>query len=233
MKAALAKLFSDRYANRAAVGANLLLLGMYRFAYPFALVLRILRLSPNQITTLSLLSAALAAYALTLQLDAWFYLFWAGAVLLDFCDGTVARMTGEIRKTAFRYDHSSDLGKIFLVILGCGCRYESTQIWVLSASAIFFFMFYMVLNHDLGVARQRRSDSAAAQPDTGRVASIPRVSFVQSLKVVLLTINGHTLLVFFLLPLGDSGAILGLSYFLMLSLLRAARCIHIMLGLPK
>ena len=224
------RFFSRRYAGQ--VDVNPLLVVMYRFAFPFAVMLSALRLSPNQITTLSLLSAAISAVALALGMNGAFCAFWGAAVLLDFCDGTVARMTGKVRTTAFRYDHSSDLVKIFLIILGAGYRYDAPLIWGLCLATSFAFMFYMVINHDLGSTRQRLSDTAGGRMSP-RASDREPVSISQALRSVLLTINGHTLLVFFFLPLGETGAILGLSYFLMLSLLRAARCIHVMLGLPK
>lgn len=232
VQAFFSRFFSRQYAGQ--VDSNPLLVLMYRFAFPFALMLSALRLSPNQITTLSLLSAAISAAALALGMNGAFCAFWGAAVLLDFCDGTVARMTGKVRTTAFRYDHSSDLVKIFLIILGAGYRYDSPLIWGLCLATSFAFMFYMVINHDLGSTRQRLSDPAGGRVSARAWASDGEsVLISQALRSVLLTINGHTLLVFFFLPLGETGAILGLSYFLMLSVVRAARCIHIMLGLPK
>lgn len=232
VQAFFSRFFSRQYAGQ--VDGNPLLVLMYRLAFPFAVLLSALRLSPNQITTLSLLSAAVSAGALAFGMDGTFLAFWGAAVLLDFCDGTVARMTGKVRTTAFRYDHSSDLIKIFLVILGAGYRYDAPSIWGLCLATSFAFMFYMVINHDLGSTRQRLGGAAGGLVSSR--AAVPHgepASISQALRSVLLTINGHTLLVFFLLPLGEAEAMVGLAYFLALSVLRAARCIHIMLGLPK
>lgn len=231
----LSRVFSDRYVNEAAIGSNLLLLAMYRFAYPFSVLLIGLRLSPNFITTLSLLSALLAALALALaEGTVVFAVFWGLTVLLDFCDGTVARITGRVRRTAFRYDHFSDLIKIFLVILGGGFRYDNTAVWCVCLAASFCFMFYIVINHDLGGIRQRLIDTAEGRaPSRVAVSQRRSATILQALVAALLTINGHTMLVFFLLGFGEVEAMLGLTYFLALSALRAARCIHIMIGLPK
>jgi phosphatidylglycerophosphate synthase len=80
-------------------------------------------------------------------------LFWSISILFDFCDGTVARMTNQVRKTAFRYDHNSDLFKIFIVILGVAIIFDDVILWSASISASFFFMFYSVLNSYLNLAR--------------------------------------------------------------------------------
>lgn len=228
----LSRFFSDRYANYEAIGNNLLLLLMYRFAYPFAVVLSAIRLGPNQITTLSVLFSLAAALCLAMD-DGWlwFCAFWGFALLMDFCDGTVARMTDSVRKIAFRYDHSSDLLKVFLIILAAGIRYDSPAVWPLSLSAIFFFMFFMVLNHDLGSVRRRSAVPATHDELHSHSGILARAG--KALYAALLTINGHTLLVFFLLPFGELWAFLGLGYFLAISTFRAAICIYVMIRLPK
>ena len=58
------RVFSDKYANHTALGDNLILLLMYRFAFPFSCILNRLQFSPNQITTISTLLAIFAAISL-------------------------------------------------------------------------------------------------------------------------------------------------------------------------
>lgn len=125
------RVFSDEFVH---ADVNIVQLVMYRSAYPFAVFLKNLRLSPNLITTLSLIFSILAFAALAFDEGwAWFSVFWGMAVLLDFCDGTVARMTNKLSKQAFRYDHMSDLFKIFLLFLGAGFRYDTGLVWAVAA----------------------------------------------------------------------------------------------------
>jgi phosphatidylglycerophosphate synthase len=228
--------FSDRYSNHAAIGNNVLLAWMYRFAYPFAVMLSAMRLSPNQITTLSIAFTIAAAYILATGGDGrLFVLLWGLALLMDFCDGTVARMTNKVRKTAFRYDHTSDLFKFFLIILAVGLRYDDRVIWLFALSALFLFMFYMVINHDLSSVRRQLTQtvlSAHHQASDLRLAGRGR-RFFKALYAALMTINGHTLLLMFVFPFGRSFALVGMGYLASVSLFRVAVSIWALMRLPK
>jgi phosphatidylglycerophosphate synthase len=233
--------FSAEYANKAAIGNNLLLLLMYKFSYPFAMALAALGLRPNWITSLSLIASLAATYVLIVDDGFMFYiLFWGGAILLDFCDGTVARKTNTLRKTAFRYDHTSDLFKIFVVILAVGIKYNDQTVWVLSLLAVFFFMFYAVLNHDLNSARQRQSQAILVSEKISdysladkKINETRLIRVAEVIYATFMTVNGHTLLIFLLFPLGKTWALAVLAYLAIISLSRSAVCILALVKLCK
>lgn len=204
----------------------MLLLAMYRFAYPFAFILNRIRISPDRITTLSLLSAALAFLTLVLHASyGWFCLFWGLAVLLDFCDGTVARMSSRIATRAFRYDHMSDIFKISLVVIGVAIRFDETPLWILCSTFLFVYLYSEIVNHDLRHTFERSKVTAEIRLPTPNTSDADgqatrrlrdrslvigflfnRLRFVyiflQQLYVATTTFNGHTLLVFLALPAG-------------------------------
>lgn len=229
------RLFSDKYVNRAAVADNVLLLVMYRFAYPFAYQLSRLNLSPNQITTLSLASSILAFIALVYDENyGWFGVFWGTAVLLDFCDGTVARMTNKVSKSAFRYDHMSDIFKISLLLLGVGIHFDHLAYWILSTIFIFTYTYSEILSHDLkSIGLQKAQSDLQALPvvnvDKKRLRErflliryvtkkFPlAISFARQIYIALTTFNGHTLLVFFVLPVGGGVTMTALVYLILLT----------------
>jgi phosphatidylglycerophosphate synthase len=230
-------IFSAEYANKPAIGNNLLLLWMYKFSYPFAIALSALGLSPNWITSLSLITSLAAAYVLVVDDGVLFFiLFWGISILLDFCDGIVARKTNTLRATAFRYDHTSDLIKIFSVLLAAGVKYDEQAVWFLSSTAIFFFMFYIVLNHDLNNARQRQSDSSALKDKNNVNEFIAESKLRQFNKViysVLMTVNGHTLLAFLIFPFGRTETLIVLTYLTVISVSRSVICISALNKLSK
>jgi len=241
-------MFSERYVNRGAIGDNVLLLLMYRFAFPFSVLLNKFRITPNQITTLSIIFSILALLSLLYD-EGWklFVFCWGMSLLLDFCDGTVARMTGNIRKTAFRYDHISDLFKIFIVILAAGLRYDTQIVWLLSLTASFFFMYYMVLNHELNsVIKQLEKDRNGQQENSSGKIKSSSLSFVEklikndsllklikSMYLALVTINGHTLLLFLILPFGPEWAVAVLAYFTCISMFGAVKRIAALQKTPR
>jgi hypothetical protein len=211
---------------------------MYRFAYPFAVLLNKLHLSPNQITTQSLVFSILAFIALIYD-DGWFWfsIFWGLSVLLDFCDGTVARMANKVSKSAFRYDHMSDLFKLSLIFLGAGLRYDDYLVWALAFSASFVLLYCDTLNHTLKYSTkhaektpQSLSSCDVLTEPKGRLRDRHRIvaqivkydwllSTYKNTYAALLTVNGHTLLLFFVFSLGKEFALWGFSYLIVIELL--------------
>lgn len=239
MKRQINQWFSDRYSNKANVQDNIISLLIYRLSFPLATAFIKARLTPNRITTLSLLFTILAFFALVID-KGWilFCLFWVIAVLFDFCDGTVARMTNRVSQSAFRYDHMTDLFKLCLLILGTGLRYNDYVIWALAFSSAFFFMYFVVLSHDLksAVIRAKGVESntrtAGAESRIRERYWITRLmsrfgafdSFVavyRNLYVICGTVSSHSLLLFLVLPFGREFAFwlfLYLSIILLISI---------------
>lgn len=210
-------------------GVNILQRVMYRGAFPFAVLLNRMGMSPNRITTASLAFAILAFCALAFAEGwIWYCIFWGMSILLDFSDGTVARMTGRISKSAFRYDHMSDLFKVSLLMLGVGIRYDDSLVWVLALSACFTFLYRDALNRELSRTRERQAvgsedaSSTAATRRRDRYAVVAwavryqwALGLYKNLVAILFTVSGHTLLLFFLFPLGSEPAIGALIYLIL------------------
>jgi len=229
MNSFFSRVFSAQYANFGAIGNNLLLLAMYRFAYPFARLFYFLKITPNQLTGLSIVLAAGASATLVFKAYYSYYpLLWGLALLLDFSDGTLARMSDNQRKSAFKFDHSSDLFKVFLAIAGVGVFYDQMLVWGLALAACFSFMFFMVLNHDLAVAKKRSAVEIDRHP--GRDC---RPGLLKAVYAAIFTINGHTLLVFLVFSLGQAFAVAALSYLLFVSCFRSAVTIRALLRIPR
>lgn len=246
MNKVINRIFSKKYVNHAAVAGNDLLLLMYRLAYPFAVLLNWLRFTPNQITTGSLVFAIFAFLALAYDEGlALFSIFWGITVLLDFCDGTVARMANKVSKSAFRYDHMSDIFKISLIVLGVGIRFDSMPIWILCCAMIFFFTYFEILAHDLknAVEKNKHLNSLAQVAPEGaalpvrdanllsRLAAGMRLSsltkkILRNLYVVATSFNGHTLLIFLLMPVGGAVTASALLYLIALSIIGSMQCIN-------
>lgn len=244
MKKIINRIFSEKYVTP---GANVIQLLMYRIAYPFAVLLNKLHLSPNQITTQSLVFSILAFIALIYDEGwVWFSIFWGVSLLLDFCDGTVARMANKVSKTAFRYDHMSDTFKIYLVVLGVGIRYEDMLFWILCSTLIFFYGFSEILAHDIKniTTKKQIIDSLAASViDPIRKKRIRErfliigyflkkfpflaslIKKLQAVVNVIFTFNGHTLLIFFTFPIGGWVTKITLIYLIYLVMISSISCI--------
>jgi|APSaa5957512535_1039671.scaffolds.fasta_scaffold16171_4 hypothetical protein len=226
------KLFSDEYINKNAAKNNVIIYLLGRLSYPFAVVFAKIGITPNQITTLSTLLAILSAAVLIYDAG-WelFVLFWSLSLLFDFCDGTVARMTDQVRKTSFRYDHTSDLFKIFIVILGAAIKYDDNVLWITSMSSIFFFMFFTLLNHEYSFIH--RINGQIVGMDNDIIMHADNVSLKKKIKnyltssyfgsilvniyTIIFSINGHSLLIFLLFYCGKLTVIYIMCYLMILS----------------
>ena len=125
-----------KYSNRDALHNPFQIL-LYAFAYPIAIIFKRIGFSPNLVTIISTLFAILAFVSLIKSNLILFNIFWGNSFLLDYTDGTLARLTNKVGKSALRIDHVSDQLKIILIFLGFGIYYDCKEIWILT----FIFTF--------------------------------------------------------------------------------------------
>lgn len=250
---ALKSFFSEQYINHNAVKDNILLLWMYRLAYPFSIALKNVGFSPNQITSLSILFSVITFCALVLNMS-WGYcaFFWGLATLLDFCDGTVARMTNKVSEMAFRYDHMSDLFKICLLIFGVGIRYQNIYVWEMVFASSFFFLYADLLSYQLDTALDARLNQKLKFQPNLSVENVQPIRLRERSKVAayivkrekllsvlvnthsaLFTVHGHTLLLFIFVGVNYKLALIALAYFSLLNIRRIKINITQLIQLPK
>ncbi len=226
-------LFKNKHLNHEAINNNFVMLLLYHSANPTSLFLAWLSISPNAITSLSIIFSLVAFLFLILNLNPLFFIvFWFFSIHLDFCDGTVARMTNKQSKNAFNYDHMSDIFKIFLIFLGVGIKYNSLVVWVLTSTSIFSFLFMSILNHDYSSfsvnlkSRNNYQNSLKKESELKRnIKKLLRFPVLIHFSTIFFTINAHTLLGFFIFPLGEKYAITFLSYFSIISIFLSIRII--------
>ena len=222
------KLYSEEYLNREAINHNFVLKVMYGCSYPFSYFFYKLNLSPNLLTWLSIISCALACYGLLVKSVEIFILFWLLSILFDFCDGTVARMTKNERKSLLRFDHYSDICKFSSVILFIAINYNNTIYWILSFTCSFMYLFYTVLDHDVVLQvfnnfdknKNEKNEKPKLRDNFKFIKFITNNDSLFNLVKLLMPffiINGHTLLIFLFMPLSINFAYFALVYLIMLT----------------
>jgi hypothetical protein len=143
-------------------------------------------------------------------------------------------MTDKVSKTAFRYDHMSDIFKLCLVVFGVGIRNDDIFFWVLVSAFIFTYTYSEILSHDLANAKARinlagangnSSASTQTRKKSGGRFFIVRLlsercpsckNFLKAVYKIVFGFNGHTLLVFFALPAGGTVSMITLLYLILL-----------------
>lgn len=229
-----------KFSNKNAIGGNPIQKLLYMLANPIATIAKKLSLTPNGLTLISFVFTLLAFASLVKNNLYSFVALWFIAYILDYADGTLARMTNSKGKTALRYDHISDLLKISLIFLGFGLYYNNQVIWTLTFCSATLYLFYTVLNHELNLVQKLTLMSISLLKIKSNknhnnkflkkkkltikdqiklfVKKIPFFkNFILSLLGIFLTINGHTLLIFFFIPLNYNFAIILLTYFILIT----------------
>jgi phosphatidylglycerophosphate synthase len=196
---------------------NFLMLLISYLAYPLTLVLVMLKIKPNSITCISLLLAICASYQFILGNFKYFFIFWILSLLLDFCDGQVARISKLVNKTAFNFDLLSDILKFFIIILSSAIYYNTEKYWIISFFFIFLFLFYQVL-----VAYYENKKK------TGLFQAVLKkhkiyIKIFKQFKHFFFRIDGHSHLLFLFLGLNINYALLAIVYMQFVLLLNIFR----------
>ena len=235
-----------KFSNKNAIGQNPIQKLLYMLAYILATIAKKLSLTPNGLTLIACIFSLLAFISLVKNNLYSFVALWFIAYILDYADGTLARMTNSKGKTALRYDHISDLLKITLIFLGFGLYYDNQAIWILTFISGTLYLFYTVLNHELNMVQKLSEISISLSKIKSNkkhnksffkkkitildhikllIKKIPFLkNFILSLFSIFLTINGHTLIIFFFIPLNYNLAIILLTYFILITTFRSIQC---------
>ena len=190
-----------------------------------------LKITPNFVTLLSILSCGAACFFLVSSYVQYFIIFWLIAILFDFCDGTLARMTKNTRTSLFRYDHMTDLVKFSAIILSVAIYFDNTYYWIISFICSFLYMYYSILDHDvvnLVLNRVNKEESLSDDKNIRMRDKYKIVNFITNnvklFKIAkiftpFISINGHTLLLFTIMPLNIIYAYLVIIYLFSLTLI--------------
>jgi phosphatidylglycerophosphate synthase len=208
---------------------NLIIWMIYNTAIPITRAALYLKISPNSLTTLSSGFALSSGTALLIEgLHNAFIPLFLISLLLDFADGLVARTTGEIGRTAFRYDHISDLFKVSFVVLCLAIFCNSTLVWILSMSSVMLFLISAVLNHDLSFVRKRETQKS--EQDSRQIKH-PKNAVITNIFNIFFTYNSHTLLIFILIAAKPQFAVHVFAYLIVISAYACMRYINVLMKL--
>ena len=210
--------------------SNIFILCISYLAYPLSIFLHKIRLSPNFVTSLSLIFAIISCYFLTFGNQIFFCFFWFISSLLDFCDGQISRISKNINKTAFNYDGLGDLFKIFIIIICSGINYQDNFYWIVCAITVFLFPFFSILTSTYSNNRFKKKINLI-----GPFKIKYKISrkIIRNFVSIFFKIDGHSLFLFLLLPVSKLTAILLLLYFIFLLMINSFRFTYLLLNLKK
>jgi phosphatidylserine synthase len=208
---------------------NLIIWMIYIAAIPIARVALNLKMSPNSLTTLSSGFALSSGTVLLIEgLHDSFIPLFTISLLLDFADGLVARTTGKIGRTAFRYDHISDLFKVPFVVLCLSIFCNSTLVWVLGTCSTILFLISTVLNHDLSFAIKK--ETLKYKFEFHKIDE-PKNAIITNIFTIFFTYNSHTLLIYILIVAKPQFAAHIFTYLIIISTYACMRYINSLMKL--
>lgn len=236
-------MLSLRLAKPAAIADNPISQAMYLLAGPIAFILHKLKITPNQITCMSVIAAMLAAGMLAEGKYNLFAIFWYLSWQADYVDGTMARLSGRTRQSALRIDHYSDLLKITAVFSGIGLFYSDEFIWTVTVVTAAAFLIYAMSNRELYWATRILAESdewhqqtkvqSKSKANNLLIGAFQSNPVARGAFVTFATINGHTLIIFFFIPLGNFYAQLLLGYLFAMGLINTLLRMRSLHNLPR
>jgi len=166
---------------------NIIQLIVYKIAYGVSLLFKLLKVTPNQITLISLLLNFVSCYFLYNEQIKYFIIFWYVSHFLDYCDGTLARMTDNKTKILLRVDHFSDLIKISLTFSFVSFYYSVVDIWILNT----FFLVIFFISQLLGLEFTNKNKIIKEKQNS----LLKEGSIFRNIYNIFFTFDGHTLFI--------------------------------------
>ena len=204
-------MINNTHFNNASIN-NVLIWVISLLVYPVSKLFIFLKISPNSLTFFSIIFTAIAFYLLINEQYYLFSFFWFLNIVFDFCDGQVARITKKVNKSAFRFDHLSDIVKISLFLLGLAIYYKNDDLWVIIFITNFTFLFFIILSHSTQKTTDFKKKNNHFFFNYFKTENI-LIAIIKILIPVITKFNGHSLLLFFFLPISIKICLIILIYF--------------------
>jgi len=185
---------------------------LYKLAFVFSHIFKYFRITPNQITFSSILLCLISCYFLYNNQITLFLILWYISHFLDYCDGTLARLTAKTTKSLLRVDHFVDLIRIVITFLFISLFYNSNIIWVLTIVFLSLFFLSQILSLEYDAKKQ-------VNPNFKYIISINKKNvFFKHFYNIFFTFNGHTLFILGFIFINDFFAISIFCYLIFLNL---------------
>lgn len=174
---------------------------IYFLAQKLSIFFKFLRITPNQISLFSFILCLYSCYLFVHKNISLFCITWFISHFLDYCDGTLARLTNNKTKILLRLDHTLDLIK-FSAVMYCFALINNFQPKILLLSYLILFILLMKEILELNVKVSLLNKNKLSVPSqSSEIHLIKRLKgniLLKNLYNIFFTFNGHTL---FMIPL--------------------------------
>jgi phosphatidylglycerophosphate synthase len=197
---------------------NVILLIISYISYPLSLIFEKTPLSANTITLISLFFGILSINFIIFDNNLiLFLIFFYFSIILDFCDGQIARMKGTVNKTEFDLDMNVDLLKNCLIFTFIGFFYNEAFYWLCTCLLIFLYTYFIKTHLIISKLQTSKNINNNSK----------QITIFGYLKIIFLSINAHT---FLIIPL----MLINLEYaFVVLIYISSLFALHIIKNIIK
>jgi len=185
---------------------------LYKISYPFAFIFSSLGLTPNNITCLSFFLCVFSGFFIIKNDHEFFLICWYFSHFLDYCDGTLARMTNNTTKILLRVDHLSDLIKLQITLISLSIYYSNIGVWI--CLSIFNIIFW--ISEVLSEQYKFESKSSNKIPNNSKFKS----KVLKNIYNIFFSFDGHSLFLIGLTIINSKVFIIILIYYSFLLLKR-------------
>lgn len=187
-------IFNTKYANQNLIKNSFMNFLLYYISSPIVFISFKLRLTPNTLTTASILATFLSIIFLYNSQILMFQFTWLFAVLLDYSDGPLARKT-QIFSKGFDYDHLSDLFKICFMTASVAIFHNEINGIIISFIFIFIFLFNSILDKEFERPNTSNQTPILTSCLTKKIYPF-YVNIAQQIYNTFFVFHGHSLLLF-------------------------------------
>lgn len=186
---------------------------LYKTSYPFSFIFSFLGLTPNNITCLSFFLCVFSGFFIIKNDHELFLICWYLSHFLDYCDGTLARITNNTTKILLRVDHLSDLIKLQITLISLSIYYSNIGVWI--CFSVFNIIFW--ISEVLIEQYKFESKTNNKTPNNSKFKS----KVLKNIYNIFFTFDGHSLFLIGLTIINSKVFIIILTYYTLLLLKRS------------
>ena len=202
---------------------NIILWLLSYLCLPISKLFNYFKFTPNFLTFLSFIFMVLGCRELLNENLSNFCFLLLISVILDICEGQVARLSKNINNTKIDLDHLSDIIKICFIYLSFGILLNNKITWIYIFSANFFYLFHCILHTKLNEINKQnqKKNIKILKPMFFNYFNINIFWMLCKICIpLILTFNAHSLLLFLLILIDLKFLNLIFFYFIILYIYR-------------
>lgn len=187
------------------------------FSLPLSKLFNQLKITPNTLTFFSLTCIVLGCKELINGNFILFCSYLVISIILDICDGQVARMSGKVNKSNLDIDHITDIIKISLIFLSFGVLINTKFNWIIIFLTSFFYLFYCFIISETNKIQKKniKKRIRLSKPFFFNYFSSNIFWMIYKIMVpLIITFNSHSLFLFLLILIDLNLINFVLSYFI-------------------